>query len=89
MKPLVSCYVVSRRFPAYYLSLYYSSDPNYTETLKSIAINLSNLSWLSVRPGHEKRTIGYPPGFNLILQKIPANSSAVNKFEFLPYDDQL
>lgn len=87
VKPLLSCFVVSKRFPSYQLSLYFTSNSNQMDTLKSIATNLSNLSWLSVKPGSEKRTVGYPPGLNLLFQKMPANSHAVNLFEFLPYND--
>ena len=86
-KPLLNCFVVSRRFPAYQLSLYHTSNANQMDTLKSIATNLSNLSWLSVKPGSEKRTTGYPPGLNLLFQKMPANTSIVNMFEFLPFND--
>ncbi|OHS93171.1 hypothetical protein TRFO_11982 [Tritrichomonas foetus] len=83
--PPQSCgYVVSKRFPAYFLALYYTSFPNPDEYLVTIAKGLSSLSWLTVRPGSEKRQIAYPPTMNLLLQKIPSTAMYTNMFEFLP-----
>jgi hypothetical protein len=46
--------------------------------------NMSHLSWLSVKPGSEKRMILYPPHVCALLRKNDSETLVVNRFKFLP-----
>ena len=84
---ILSCgFVLSKRFPSYYLTLLHTNSPQTQEVIQNVAKTLSNLSWTSVRPGSEKRINSYPPILNLLVQKISPPTRIVNNFEFLPFN---
>jgi hypothetical protein len=83
--PLATCFVASQRQPAYACSLYFSAQRGEPEgLLMEYVKNMSHLSWLSVKPGSEKRTISYPPHVCALLRKNHSETLVVNRFEFLP-----
>jgi hypothetical protein len=81
--PLATAYVASKHHPAYCCSLYLAEGPPETTLLEYLK-NMSHLSWLSVKPGAEKRTISYPPHICALLRKNHSETLVVNRFEFLP-----
>jgi hypothetical protein len=84
-EPLITAYVVSQRHPAYICSLYAGDNKtNPRLILESYLRNMSHLSWLSVKPGSETRTISYPPHICALLRKNHADTWMVNRFEWLP-----
>lgn len=90
LPPLASCYVVSHNQPPYHISSY---TPNSWKSPESIILeyakSMSHLSWLSVKPGSEKRTISYPPHICALLRKTQMETLVVNQFEFLPSTEKI
>jgi hypothetical protein len=85
MQPLATCVVASQSQPPYTCSLYYSAQRGEPEGLLiEYVTNMSHLSWLSVKPGSEKRTISYPPHICALLRKNHGETLVVSRFEFLP-----
>ncbi|OHT07592.1 hypothetical protein TRFO_05249 [Tritrichomonas foetus] len=84
IKPYSTCYVVAHTLPAYSISLY-SNDvwkPG-DSVVFEYAKQMSHLSWLSVKPGSEVRTISYPPHICALLRKTAAPVRRVSRYEFL------
>jgi hypothetical protein len=81
--PLATAYVACRHHPTYTCSLYAADGPP-EQILLEYLKNMSHLSWLSVKPGAEKRTISYPPHICALLRKNHSETLVVNRFEFLP-----
>lgn len=87
MKPQSTCYVVAHTLPAYSVSLYSNPAFNWKpadEFVLEYAKQMSHLSWLSVKPGSEVRTISYPPHISALLRKTGAYVKRVSRYEFLP-----
>ncbi|KAH0801418.1 uncharacterized protein GO595_006013 [Histomonas meleagridis] len=79
--PIETCYVLSKIHPPYKVSLYAAGDRN--DLLNYVEL-MSKLSWLSVKPGEEKRTISYPPHICALLRKNRCETIVLSRFEFLP-----
>ena len=89
-KPQKSCFVLNKYLPGYQISIYKSTiTPSPEESLMRYATNMSKLSWLSVKPLCEKRTIAYPPHICAILRKNNANTDVVGPYEFLPMIEKI
>ncbi|KAK8877837.1 hypothetical protein M9Y10_004600 [Tritrichomonas musculus] len=87
MKPQSTCYVVAHTLPAYSISLYSNPVWNWkpaNDFVFEYAKQMSHLSWLSVKPGSEMRTISYPPHICALLRKTGACVKRVSRYEFLP-----
>ena len=84
-RPLCSCMVVSARHMAYSLALYRCATPDMDpeKTLRKIAQELSNLSWLCAKPGRELREVIYPPHVALLMKLTRTDVRLFNRFEFL------
>jgi hypothetical protein len=79
------CYVVARSLPAYSASLYLDKPGKKAkELLLEFVRDMSHLSWLSVKPGSELRTISLPPQVVALLRKITPPCSLLSRYEFLP-----
>lgn len=88
--PLASCYVVSHEHPPYHVSVYTQGAWKSPETnIMDYVKQMSHLSWLSVKPGSEKRTISYPPHICALLRKSSMQTLVVNQFEFLPSTERI
>lgn len=90
--PLCSCYVVSNFLHAYSISFYsnqmvISAAPQ--RHVYQFAHQMSNLSWLSIKPKCEKRTISYPPHISALLKKTNAPVKRIAKYEFVPSSECL
>ena len=84
-RPLATCYVVAHVLPAYSVSLY--TRPIYgtaESTVRDYVRHMSHLSWLSVKPGAEGRTISYPPHVCALIRKIMPSTTVLSRYEFLP-----
>jgi hypothetical protein len=80
-----TCYVVARSLLAYSASVYMrSSAEEAKEVLLDFAKQMSHLSWLSVKPGSELRTISIPPHVVALLRKLASPCSMLSQYEFLP-----
>jgi hypothetical protein len=80
-----TCYVVARSLSAYSASVYSHADAEGArEVLLEFAKQMSHLSWLSVKPGSELRTISIPPHVVALLRKIGPPCSMLSRYEFLP-----
>jgi hypothetical protein len=85
VEPVASGFVVSQHHPAYLCSLYVCHENEKPRVvLRDYVQNMSDLSWLSVKPGSEKRTIAYPPHICALLRKNHEDTLVVSRFEFLP-----
>jgi len=90
MKPEESCYVLSKHKPSYTVSLYTGDAwTNSRNILTDQVRGWSHLSWLSVKPGSEKRTISYPPHIAALLRKCHPETDIMCKFEFLPQNERI
>lgn len=90
LQPLASCYVVSHCQPPYHISSYSSNAWKSAESsMLDYAKAMSHMSWLSVKPGSEKRTISYPPHVCALLRKSQMETLVVNQFEFLPSTEKI
>ena len=84
-KALATCYVVAHTLPAYSVSLYTNDVWKPPETcVLEYAKQMSHLSWLSVKPGSESRTISYPPHICALLRKTGPLVQRICRYEFLP-----
>jgi hypothetical protein len=89
-EPLATGYVVSRHRPSYMCSLYSVGDGTRKEKALSQYVEaMSHLSWLSVKPGAERRTISYPPHIAALLKRSKTETLAMSRFEFLPSAEYL
>ncbi|OHT09936.1 hypothetical protein TRFO_21024 [Tritrichomonas foetus] len=79
--PVSTCFIMSRYHPSYKISAYRDSND---ELLKNFAKEMSHLTWLSVKPGDENRTISYPPHICALLRKNECSCLTISRFEFLP-----
>ncbi|KAK8888056.1 hypothetical protein M9Y10_039116 [Tritrichomonas musculus] len=84
--PSVTCYVMSKYQPPYMVSIY--RNGNDQQLLKYVT-KVSHLSWLSVKPGDEKRTISYPPHICALLRKNDCRCLTISRFEFLPSQEKI
>ena len=90
LQPLSSCYVASHYQPPYQIALYSCNSLQSPESsLMDYAKTMSHLSWLSVKPGSERRTISYPPHISALLRKCCKETLIVNRFEFLPSTERI
>ena len=88
--PLSSCFIISKNQPSYQISLYFTNNNlNFNEELEFIAHQFSNLSWLSIKPTCELRTLSYPPHLSALLRKNNGITSIVSPFEFLPSTEKI
>jgi hypothetical protein len=78
--PIETGYVVSQHQPAYSCSVYNEAG----WPLEVYAAKMSGLSWLSVKPGSENRTISYPPHIFALLSTTEPETLTLSRFEFLP-----
>lgn len=83
-EPLESCFVIARTLPPYSLSVYQCFDDPPREALKKFATQMSMLSWLSVKPHCELRTVSYPPHICALLRKNNSVTDVISRYEFLP-----
>ena len=90
LPPEETCFVGSQNLPIYTVSLY-SKDAwrNSKSILNDFVQRMSHLSWLSVKPGSEKRTISYPPHIAALLRKNHSRTDIISKFEFLPSKEKI
>lgn len=87
-KPYATCFVVSKQEQPYSISLFTESfDPRMT--LFDYAQNMSHLSWLSVKPTMEGRTISYPPHMMALLRKGNGPVAQISQLEFLPSKEKI
>ena len=83
--PLATCYVVAHTLPAYGVSLYTKPATGTPEdTVRAYAKHMSHMSWLSVKPGSENRTISYPPHVCALIRKNTPSTTILSRYEFLP-----
>lgn len=82
-QPFESCYVLSRTLQPYSVSLY-SASSNPRKTLFDFVQRMSHLSWLSVKPCMEHRTVSYPPHMMALLRKGNGPISQLSILEYLP-----
>jgi hypothetical protein len=87
-EPLACCFVASQNHPSYMCALYLTERTGPPEAvLIEFVRAMSHLSWLSVKPGAEKRTIAYPPHVAALLRKNSGDTLIVDRFEFLPMSE--
>lgn len=86
VKPSATCYVLSKYQPPYMTSIYRGGS---RDQLLNYVTKMSHLSWLSVKPGDEKRTISYPPHICALLRKNDCSCLTISRFEFLPYHEKI
>jgi hypothetical protein len=79
-----SCYVVSQRHPAYKISIYRGGE---RKELAEYAQRMSGLSWLTARPGAEKRSLAFPSQLTAMIRHSNASVLVLSRFEFLPPSD--
>jgi hypothetical protein len=83
--PDASCFVVARSLPAYSASVYgIGNQERAREVLLHFVTAMSHLSWLSVKPGSEMRTISIPPHVVALLRRIEPSCTVLSRYEFLP-----
>lgn len=83
--PIKSGFIVSNNHPPYSVSLlFHKSNNDGDSNLIEFVKHISHLSWLSVKPTSEKRTVSYPPHLAALLRKNNCDSRIVSNFEFLP-----
>ena len=86
--PVISCFVASQTLQPYKCSLYSQSfDPK--QTLFDYVQRMSHLSWLSVKPSMENRTISYPPHMMALLRKGNGPVSQLSMLEYLPSKERI
>jgi hypothetical protein len=85
VRPDATCFVIAQRLPAYSVS-YYARDARRPpdEVLREHVREWSHISWLSVKPGSEKRTIAYPFQIVVLIRKAEPLAAHVTRYEFLP-----
>ncbi|EAX92157.1 hypothetical protein TVAG_383300 [Trichomonas vaginalis G3] len=83
-EPLSSCFVISSTLPPYQLSVYQCFDDLPKVSLKKFATSMSMLSWLSVKPHCELRTVSSPPHICALLRKNNNLTDLISRYEFLP-----
>jgi hypothetical protein len=89
-QPLATGFVISKKKPAWMCSLYESESRESPPTvLFDFVKEMSSLSWLSVKPGAEKRTVSYPPHIAALLSQNGTDTRIVGRFEFLPSSEDL
>lgn len=76
-----TCFVVSKNLPSYMVSIYNNGS---FDQLKEFVSNMSQLSWLSVKPQYETRLCSYPPHIAGLIQVNKYSVNRVSVFEFLP-----
>ena len=54
------------------------------DTVRAYAKHMSHMSWLSVKPGSENRTISYPPHVCALIRKNTPPTTILSCYEFLP-----
>jgi hypothetical protein len=88
--PAANCYVVSQYLPAYCVS-YYGGKPEgpAKDILLEQVREWSHLSWLTVKPGSEKRTVSYPLQIVALIRKTAPLCSHISMYEFLPSSEQI
>ena len=82
--PLTSCYVLNQFLPGYQINCYKTISKSPEDSTYSFVSLMHKLSWLSVKPLCEKRTVAYPPHILALLRKNNANTDIVAPYEFLP-----
>jgi hypothetical protein len=83
-QPEAACFVIPRSYPAYQIAIYRGGD---RAELAEFARRLSALSWLTVRPGAERRSVAWPPQLTTLVRNGRPSVLAVSRFEFLPSGD--
>jgi hypothetical protein len=88
--PDATCFVVARHLPAYSVS-YYARDARKPpdEILREHVREWSHITWLSVKPGSEKRTIAYPFQIVVLIRKTSPLAAHVSRYEFLPSTERI
>ena len=87
--PLACCYVLNQNLPGYQM-LCYKTITKMPEESTHLFVNLMHkLSWLSVKPLCEKRTVAYPPHILALLRKNNACTDIVAPYEFLPMIEKI
>jgi hypothetical protein len=88
--PEATCYVVAQNLPAYRVSYYAPKDSQSPrDVLLDCVREWSHLSWLSVKPGSEKRTISYPLQIVGLIRKSRPLTAHISRYEFLPSADRI
>jgi hypothetical protein len=89
-QPDANCSVTAQLFPAWRASVYGQESP---ETAKAVLTafvrEMSQLSWLSVKPGSEARTVSIPPHIVALLRKVMPTYGAFSRYEFLPSTERI
>ena len=89
-EPLTSCFVLNKYLPGYQISCYLTlKTKDAVDSTMNFVNNMSKLSWLSVKPLCERRTIAYPPHICALLRKNNANTEFVAPYEFLPMREKI
>ncbi|OHT09692.1 hypothetical protein TRFO_21310 [Tritrichomonas foetus] len=88
-KPAAACFVLSQHHPAYKASIYRGSGIDMSNCLLEFVTQMSHLSWLSVKPGSDYRTISYPPHIAALLRKNNCSVFSISRFEFLPSNERI
>jgi hypothetical protein len=83
-RPTAACVVMSARLYAYRILSYNGGGQ---EVLRNHAVQMSRLSWLSVKPGFENRVVSYPPHMAAMLGHSHNSVFSIARFEFLPTGD--
>jgi hypothetical protein len=89
-KPDATCFVAAHSLPAYCVSIYQPEDPvSAKDLLYSYVRDVSGMSWLSVKPGSEKRTMSLPPHIVALIRKNAPEVSVFARYEFLPSTERI
>lgn len=84
--PSKTCYVMSKCQPPYMVSAYRNATD---KQILGYVKKMSHLSWLSIKPGDEKRTISYPPHICALLRKNNCSCKTISLYEFLPSQEKI
>jgi hypothetical protein len=83
-EPVAGCFVISPNHGAYKVAIYQGGG---RDELVEYAKRVSALSWLTVRPGAEKRAVALPPQLVAMIRQSKTSVFDVARFEFLPSCD--
>ena len=86
--PVLTCFVCSQNLQPYTCSLYTQTfDPK--SVLMDYVQRMSHLSWLSIKPGMENRTISYPPHMMALLRKANGPVAQLSMLEYLSSTERI
>lgn len=81
LTPSLSAFVISKKLQHYKVS-YYERIGDESNVLKNFCQELSNLSWLTVKPNYPYRCTSYPPAISHIICNYDSPYFYISSFEF-------